>query len=416
MNTKNTYFRLIEGGLLRKFACSLIVALLLFLLLTPSTVHAAPTTQDGVDLEITTDKSAYTKGETVKAVVNVTNNNTVAITNLSLQITLPSGLVLQQVSDTITLTSLAAGASQTFTFNEIAAQNLGPAKTGDSANLLLGAVLALVSLVTLFLVTYKRKKLSLSKATKPLLLALCVVLASACLLPAAPAYAAPVKKSMSAQEHFSFDGRSVVVSATLSFELEAPSVTVTPATVDATTGTSKTETLSVTVVVPSGATEAVTWSVADAGTTDSTVSTTGGITISSAGELTIPDTTQAGTAIIRATSDFDPSVYGECTVIVVRGKSQPLESAFAANLGLPNAIFTGGFGLPGAMVEVYAIRDGQQVLIGGPVIINGNPGETISPFAIHVSNFHFVVGETLHFVQIEPNKDPSDPIGAVMGS
>ena len=300
-----------------KHVTTVFLATLILFTVLPSTAFAATTTQAGVELDITTDKTTYAKGETVKVTVKVTNTNTVSITNLSLQITLPSGLVLQSGSAMATLNSLAPDGIQTFTFNAIASQGQGLANTRDSANLLLGVVLALALLGALFLVVYKKKRLSLSRATKPMMLAFCVVLASACLVPATPAYAAPVKKSMSVDQSFTFDGSAVVVFATLSFEIDEPvspsviSVEVTPSTVPVPLGTPIVDQqLTATVAETGGASQAVSWSVES--------DTTGrGITISPTGELTVPNTATPGTAIIRATSTVDTNQYGECTVTVV---------------------------------------------------------------------------------------------------
>jgi len=89
-------------------------------------------------------------------------------------------------------------------------------------------------------------------------------------------------------------------------------ITVSPSAVNATIGTAiVNRQLTASVSVTGGASQAVTWSVYNAGTTGA-----GKVTITADGKLNIAADATTGTAIIRATSVYDTSKYGTCTVTV----------------------------------------------------------------------------------------------------
>lgn len=90
------------------------------------------------------------------------------------------------------------------------------------------------------------------------------------------------------------------------------SVTVTPDSVSTPYGTELTRQLTAAVAVTNGASQAVVWTVHDAGETGENK-----VSITRGGELFVADDAAPGTAIIRASSTFDASKYGECTVTVL---------------------------------------------------------------------------------------------------
>ena len=89
-------------------------------------------------------------------------------------------------------------------------------------------------------------------------------------------------------------------------------VTVSPSAIDATSGTAiAAQQLTASVSVTGGASQVVSWSVYDAGTTG-----TDKVTITADGKLSVAADATAGTAVIRATSVYDASKYGTCTVTI----------------------------------------------------------------------------------------------------
>lgn len=79
-------------------------------------VSAASTSQDGLEISLTTDKDAYQQGETIAATLTVTNTNPFAVQNVSLETLIPDGYQLADGSTAATqLASLGAGETATLT-------------------------------------------------------------------------------------------------------------------------------------------------------------------------------------------------------------------------------------------------------------------------------------------------------------
>jgi microcystin-dependent protein len=91
----------------------------------PAMAFAATTTQDGLTVEVTADKTSYAAGDTVQVKTTVTNSNAAAVNNIKLEHNLPAGLKLATGDKTITIATLAAGASQTVTTTSIAKESTG---------------------------------------------------------------------------------------------------------------------------------------------------------------------------------------------------------------------------------------------------------------------------------------------------
>lgn len=76
------------------------------------TIHAfaASSTQDGLEVMLTTDKEEYSQGEQITATLTVTNTNEVAVSNISLESMIPEGYMLADGSEsTKEVESLGAG-------------------------------------------------------------------------------------------------------------------------------------------------------------------------------------------------------------------------------------------------------------------------------------------------------------------
>ncbi|MGD9560260.1 MAG: hypothetical protein AB7V55_06625 [Oscillospiraceae bacterium] len=96
---------------MRGVICGLLV--ILVFMLVPVTIFAATGSQDGLEVEITTDKSSYAAGEAVAVSYSIKNTNVFAVDNITMELVLPAGVTLQTGSATVTIPTLAAGATET---------------------------------------------------------------------------------------------------------------------------------------------------------------------------------------------------------------------------------------------------------------------------------------------------------------
>ncbi len=80
------------------------------------TLSASATTssQDGLEITLTTDKESYSSSEEIIATLTVTNTNDLAVTNVSLEQVIPDGYVLAQDSEaTKEISSISSGETET---------------------------------------------------------------------------------------------------------------------------------------------------------------------------------------------------------------------------------------------------------------------------------------------------------------
>ena len=111
------------------------------------------------------------------------------------------------------------------------------------------------------------------------------------------------------------------------------SVTVTPETVTAAVGMAITgQQLTANVSVTGSASQDVVWSVHDAGTTG-----TGKVTVDADGKLNVAADAAIGTAVIRATSTYDSTKYGICTVSVSATPTTPSVNSVTVTPGTVDA-------------------------------------------------------------------------------
>ena len=105
------------------------IALVLLLILAPAGALAASGGQDGLTVELTTDKNAYNAGDTVKLDVKITNTNNKTVNNTKVDISLPQGLMLNSDSNSIAVGSLVGGGVKTYSLSVIASAS---STTSDS--------------------------------------------------------------------------------------------------------------------------------------------------------------------------------------------------------------------------------------------------------------------------------------------
>ena len=90
--------------------------LMLVLCIGMMSMHAfaASSTQDGLEVTLTTDKEEYSQGEEIIATITVTNTNDVVVTNLSLEGLIPDGYKLAEGTEaTKQVETLGAGETAT---------------------------------------------------------------------------------------------------------------------------------------------------------------------------------------------------------------------------------------------------------------------------------------------------------------
>ncbi len=105
---------------IKKFT-HLLLAMWLCIGMMTTTVFAAVSSQDGVEVTLTTDKESYEQGESITATVTVTNKNEVMVTEVSLESIIPEGYKLADGSEaTKQVTVLAPGETVTLTVTYVA--------------------------------------------------------------------------------------------------------------------------------------------------------------------------------------------------------------------------------------------------------------------------------------------------------
>ncbi len=95
---------------MKKKATISIFATVFFALTLTLFSYAATKTQDGLQVELTTDKSSYTSSDTISVTVKVTNTGTTAVSDLTLENTIPTGYTkTTNTSNTKNVSILFAG-------------------------------------------------------------------------------------------------------------------------------------------------------------------------------------------------------------------------------------------------------------------------------------------------------------------
>lgn len=148
-------------------------------------VLAASSSQDGLEITLTTDKEKYEKGEKIESTLIVENTNDIAVNNISLENLVPDGYLLSEDSTAIKkVETLAAGEKVflTVTYVDRDSENNGECSssevvtdgtnkpengnndkndvqnTGDDSNITVLVVLSAVAFVVIVILTLKKKK------------------------------------------------------------------------------------------------------------------------------------------------------------------------------------------------------------------------------------------------------------------
>lgn len=191
-----------------------IVCLLLASALLPAAALAATVEKDGLSLNLTTDKSEYEEGETIKISVSLTNVNSVGITGGELELLLPEGLSFESGVETGAV-DLPAGGSAEISYTAVtqqAAEVIVP-DTGD-ASAGVWVVLALAAAAAVVVLLLVKRKIS-RRITSTLL---CLAL----LLTLAPLHALAEENVLTAETTVTVGGKDYTIGVRLGYSLPEP--------------------------------------------------------------------------------------------------------------------------------------------------------------------------------------------------
>lgn len=258
----------------KKRCITLLMAFLLCVSMITMPVFAASVTQDGLEVALSTDKSSYRAGEQIVATLKVTNTNTNAVSDVTLNNIIPEGFELTSTSksseefsaiqpnETITLISTYTRVSdEEDTINpgsendgnetnlnntdsenkdnstveannkdnnkNTAVKTSSSAKTGDTTNVEMWIIILLLSLLAVVVLLVIKKK----KSKKILSIILCfAILGSSFSGSSLLVEAANNKESINISESFDIDGQTIEISATVEYKMadqeeEIPSIT-----------------------------------------------------------------------------------------------------------------------------------------------------------------------------------------------
>lgn len=209
------------------------------------TVSAKEIIQDGIKVELTTDKDTYQKEESVKVEVKVTNENETAVQKVTIQASIPTGYELERdhkeelkldvlnskedavlsttyqpikVEDTTTIEDIPTKPDVTDTTGDkhITTTNTVSANTGDTTNHMLWFTLAGVSGLGLLLLLIRKKKLK-----KASMLLLCLLM-MVTLFPSTKINAQENGniKEIKIEQMINVNGKEVPINAVVSYETQ----------------------------------------------------------------------------------------------------------------------------------------------------------------------------------------------------
>ena len=102
--------------MLTKKIAAIFLTMLMIFSFAGISVSAATTTQDGLEVSLTTDKTEYTKNEQITATLKVKNTNSEAVSNVTLETVVPTGFkVVDTTSSTKNVGTLNANAEDSLT-------------------------------------------------------------------------------------------------------------------------------------------------------------------------------------------------------------------------------------------------------------------------------------------------------------
>ena len=149
--------------LTKKIAVIFLTVLMIFSLAGIS-ASAATTTQDGLEVTLTTDKTDYTKNEQITATLKVKNTNSEAVSNVTLETVVPTGFkVADNASSTKSVGTLNGNAEEQLTVklvkDDSGDSTIKSPKTGEETNYLFIVLSLVISGAAIFVAVKPKKKI-----------------------------------------------------------------------------------------------------------------------------------------------------------------------------------------------------------------------------------------------------------------
>ena len=149
---------------LTKRISSLLLTFLVLFSLVGISASAATTTQDGLEVTLTTDKTEYTKNEQITATLKVKNTNSEAVSDVTLETVIPTGFkVADNASSIKSVGTLNSNAEEELTIklvkDDSGDSTIKSPKTGEKTNYLFIILSLVISGAAVFAAVKSKKKI-----------------------------------------------------------------------------------------------------------------------------------------------------------------------------------------------------------------------------------------------------------------
>ena len=213
-----------------KKALSVVLVLFTMLGFCLAASAAATEEQDGLVLQLSTDKSSYESNEPVKVIVSVTNTNNYAVENVSIKNSLPDGFKINDGYTETETASLGAGKSMELSYTAVINDNNTSSEIADeeyySTNNKLGNIILLVlcciilvaSGIGIFTILSKNKKPG--KSVFSILLCFVILLSISSEALYVKASAQTIRKSFYVAETFVLNGNDFNLRSEVGYDFE----------------------------------------------------------------------------------------------------------------------------------------------------------------------------------------------------
>lgn len=238
---------------------SVLLAIMILSVLASINVFATQTSQDGLEVQIVTDKESYTVNENIKTTITVKNTNDYEISNLSIKSNMPDGLALVDGDTSLTQESLKSNESANLVFtskviseeketdppttqkptntatNDVVNQDNNDSTTiktgGQPIYTIIVSVLFFISALAVTIVVFiNRKNRTKFKSTISMILCLTIVGTSFIGLNVFNAKATEISqntKSFEVSKNVKVDNTEYKISATFSYDIKGTEITPT---------------------------------------------------------------------------------------------------------------------------------------------------------------------------------------------
>lgn len=238
---------------------SVLLAIMILSVLASINVFATQTSQDGLEVQIVTDKESYTVNENIKTTITIKNTNDYEISNLSIKSNMPDGLTLVDGDTSLTQESLKSNESANLVFtskviseeketnppttqkptstatNDVVNQDNNDSTTiktgGQPIYTIIVSVLFFISALAVTIAVFlNRKNRTKFKSTISMILCLTIVGTSFIGLNVFNAKATEISqntKSVEVYKNIKVDNKEYKISATISYDIKETEITPT---------------------------------------------------------------------------------------------------------------------------------------------------------------------------------------------